>query len=1181
MKPGVPWSVKGIEPQARETAKDAAHKAGLTLGQWLNQTILEQERDRSGSKPAKGSSSGKSAAAKTASRKTSPKTARKPVSSKPKSRRLTQGSDGVDARLEELSRKLDRLVAPAQFQAEPPQPEPETQPLLRTDDLIGHMKLAEHKTDTAIKAIRQDMTRIAEHIDRHPPAVGAGLPALEKSLADMVDHIELTDRHNSDVLRTIQARLSDLSGRMDEQGSGADRDAIAAIEHRLGSIVARLEDTDQIPGGKTYQALEAQISVLNDHMRKSEDPNRSSPAVATLEARLSQFADRLSATEQSIPDRAEFDTLKARLSALQNDMTKIPAPIFPSAVQVLETRLGTLAGEIDALRDSSVNPTRIDDIGNHLEELQNRMRRTEQGLGNAPDLKTVEARFDEVQQRIRATEQGLAKCADTEKLERRLTELSQRLENSLANERTDPAVAQIEARIDDIVRRLDQGESDLDGSVFKGLESQINRIGARLDQAEERFDTPIQSIQANLSQLYESLESSRSTTIQAAEQAAVAAAQKILANSSGAGTNTDAAEAIAALEHSLTEIKSQSGVTDRQTQETLEAVHDTLERVIERLTKLEGAGADKTGAPSALPAAFAPFEENAYDDFRLPPLPDVPPMESAAPEPGSKIASDGATDDGAPGDGTDKTARLAATPLAAGGDDGAAEPEFARAYDDSESGFSRNGDFIAAARRAAQAAAHEENAKDGGTSSEKNQPALIPIGKSKKRTLLYAVAALFLAVGALSVSGILAPGDNSGSNSPTTTGSIPEADDGQSEITTPKAFSYVPDLTGLQNAPGLQLDTGGKGLIIEMVTPAAVTPHFAPTGLGQEDSGQFASTSPIAEQSGPAPEIMLAPSKSTAFAPVKAKGPGSKPVKPAAKSATAPIFELPPAAIGSEALRNAAAAGNAAAQFVVGANFADGRAGPANNAGAAIWYQRAAAQGHPPAQYRLGTLYEKGRGVEKDINTARTWYERAAASGNRKAMHNLAVLLAGTSLGQPDFSRAARWFLKAAEMGLADSQFNLGILHERGLGVQADPAKAYKWFRIAAAAGDTDAQTRGVRLESALPAGILARTRAEVAAWRPKAPDPAANAVTSAPSKWAGGAATPAAAASATGDQGQLYIARVQRLLIELGYDPGPNDGLDGPKTRQAIKIFERERGLPVTGRAIIGVVKALEAATG
>ena len=42
MKPGLPWSVKGIEPDVREAAKLAARRSGMTLGEWLNSTIMDQ-----------------------------------------------------------------------------------------------------------------------------------------------------------------------------------------------------------------------------------------------------------------------------------------------------------------------------------------------------------------------------------------------------------------------------------------------------------------------------------------------------------------------------------------------------------------------------------------------------------------------------------------------------------------------------------------------------------------------------------------------------------------------------------------------------------------------------------------------------------------------------------------------------------------------------------------------------------------------------------------------------------------------------------------------------------------------------------------------------------------------------------------------------------------------------------
>ncbi len=899
----------------------------------------------------------------------------------------------------------------------------------------------------------------------------------------------------------------------------------------------------------------------------------------------------------------------------------MPKPVFPSALQVLETRLGTLVREVDTLRVSSVSPSRFNDFGarlddvhsrlrtaeknmsgsdkssvnSRLEELQRRLRRTEQSLNDSPDIKTVDTRFKEVQKRISATEEGLAKCADTETLERRLSELTKRLEQSLSGGRVDPQVEQLETRVNEIVSRLDHGETEIDGADFKGLENQINRIGLRLDQAEERFDTPLQSIQANLSQLYESLESSRSTTIQAAEQAAVAAAQKIMASRSGEATGTEAADAIAVLETSLDDVKSATNEADRRTEETLEAVHDTLERVVERLTFLEGTeqATDKEATSELKPNA------ESHDDFRLPPLPDIPSLSVEKDEEQAEIRQEIAADDNGAEERADTSSSTveASAAEAEAADEAATEPSFARTYDSNaenneDGGFSRNGDFIAAARRAAQAANRAENGENGEL-SDKNQPSLIPIGKSKKRTLLYAVAALFLAVGALSVSGVLTPGDSTRSKAPTNTSSISDAGNGSGtgasvKLTneTPKAFSYVPDLAGLQNAPGLQLATVGEGLVVEMVTPAQVAPQFAPTSTNPDNARPFAATTPGAGQKSPASETTLAPSTFGVPAKTSMASLEVAPQKPVTAPITTPAlaFDLPPAVVGSEELRNAAASGNAVAQFLVGAAFASGRTGKADNAQAAIWYQRAAAQGHPPAQYRLGTLYEKGRGVEKDVNSARTWYERAAQSGNRKAMHNLAVLLASTALGQPDFSRSARWFLKAAQMGLADSQFNLGILHERGLGVENDPAKAYKWFRIAAAAGDKDAQARSVKLEGGLPAGLLARTRAEVAAWQPKTPDPAANAADLAATKWAANASAPATAsptAIAASGETKQYVTRAQRLLAELGYNPGPADGLVGPKTRRAIKIFERERGLPVTGRADLGVVRALEDAAG
>src|SRR5476651_2208479 len=54
MKLGVPWSVKGIRPEARETAKEAARRSGVSLGEWLNSVILHQAAEDGVQAPAHG-----------------------------------------------------------------------------------------------------------------------------------------------------------------------------------------------------------------------------------------------------------------------------------------------------------------------------------------------------------------------------------------------------------------------------------------------------------------------------------------------------------------------------------------------------------------------------------------------------------------------------------------------------------------------------------------------------------------------------------------------------------------------------------------------------------------------------------------------------------------------------------------------------------------------------------------------------------------------------------------------------------------------------------------------------------------------------------------------------------------------------------------------------------------------
>lgn len=53
-------------------------------------------------------------------------------------------------------------------------------------------------------------------------------------------------------------------------------------------------------------------------------------------------------------------------------------------------------------------------------------------------------------------------------------------------------------------------------------------------------------------------------------------------------------------------------------------------------------------------------------------------------------------------------------------------------------------------------------------------------------------------------------------------------------------------------------------------------------------------------------------------------------------------------------------------------------------------------------------------------------------------------------------------------------------------------------------------------------------------------------------------------------------IRHVQRHLAALGYDPGPTDGVLRPRTRTALRAFQRDVGLPANGRLTRQVAERL-----
>ena len=133
--------------------------------------------------------------------------------------------------------------------------------------------------------------------------------------------------------------------------------------------------------------------------------------------------------------------------------------------------------------------------------------------------------------------------------------------------------------------------------------------------------------------------------------------------------------------------------------------------------------------------------------------------------------------------------------------------------------------------------------------------------------------------------------------------------------------------------------------------------------------------------------------------------------------------------IDTNAIRQAAMAGDAKSQLLYGSLYEDSKGGLSQDyKESAFWYKKAADQGNAQAQYNLGLLYEDGKGVTQDYYEASQWYKRASNNGFSEAQNNLGVLYIMGKGVIKDRNRAELMFRRASEQGNANAERNLNML---------------------------------------------------------------------------------------------------------------------------------------------------------
>ena len=149
----------------------------------------------------------------------------------------------------------------------------------------------------------------------------------------------------------------------------------------------------------------------------------------------------------------------------------------------------------------------------------------------------------------------------------------------------------------------------------------------------------------------------------------------------------------------------------------------------------------------------------------------------------------------------------------------------------------------------------------------------------------------------------------------------------------------------------------------------------------------------------------------------------------------------------------------------------------------------------------------------------------------------------------------SEWEAAAAE-GDVRAMMTLGRAYQRGVGAPQDYILAHFWFNLAASQDDFRAAAERDSLAELMSVEEKAAARKLLREWRGKVQPTVEVDVSD---------QAPSATAPDVGAPPPRAIKEAQSLLAQLGYAPGPADGIWGKRTSEAYRAFLGDAELPVT----------------
>ena len=481
MTAAAPWSVKGIDPKAREVAKDLARRSGMTLGEWLNRMIIE------------GESQGAEA----------------PVAD-------TFGGGAHERSARPYLHIAKDDDAPPRFEV-PEHPADEVgRVALALDRLTHRIEAAESRSAAAISGIDQSVRgtlgRLAQS-EREQIAVAARFEgAVDDIKSEQVRAAERLRRieseavgpRSAEAMRALEGALGKVAGHLYD-GEARTRDSITALEARLDAQPL----AQNVPQIDPTAVVDEVVLKLGQRLEAAE--TRTAEALRDLGASFSALDGRLRSVEGANPTSG----VQERLDQLAGDLTKrMEAARLEMATKLrdsadgrfdrMEKKLGEMAAHVQVAEQRSAQA--IERMGREVVGVADAFNRRVQAA-EGRSAAAIEQVGGEVA-RIASTVEHKLNRADSvqaqalEKLGTEIARITEKLAERIGNaeRRNALAIDDVGEQVARVTDRLNQRHERSSQELIDRIRQSEERTVKLLEDAREKIDSRLGEAQRKLAE---------------------------------------------------------------------------------------------------------------------------------------------------------------------------------------------------------------------------------------------------------------------------------------------------------------------------------------------------------------------------------------------------------------------------------------------------------------------------------------------------------------------------------------------------------------------------------------------------------------------------------------------------------------------------------------------------------